>query len=278
MSRFLLFTVYYPGAEAFEKDFFSSILGQTKKNFSILVVNDTDNDLHLSVKYPSLSIFEIRGCSNIAGNRALGINYAIDNDYGYIMLCDIDDLLSSYRVEEIINIAKDYDIIVNDLDIVDSKNNKLVDSYFSKRINNATILDGNFIKDKNIFGFSNTTIRISKIEKVQFPRDLKIVDWYYFTQLLHQGLSAVFLPKALTYYRQHSDNMVGLSSYTLGVFKSQLKLKKKHYLYFSGSICGYDELYNNMDKLEVLSDSELSNRIIENEIQTPYPLWWENIR
>lgn len=278
MKKLLLFTVYYPGAEAFENDFFSSIVNQTNQEFDLLVLNDTLRELKLEKKYKSLSIIEIKGCSNIAENRAIGINYAICNDYSYIMLCDIDDTFSPIRIEETMKYFNDYDIIVNDLNIVDSRNNILFTSYFSKRIDEHSILDSNFIKDKNIFGFSNTTIKTSKLQKIHFPKDLRIVDWYYFTILLYQGLSAIFIPKALTYYRQYTGNMIGLSSYTLDVFKSQMKLKKKHYLYFKEKICGYDDLYKRMIELEKLSDTELISKITENEAKTPYPLWWENIK
>lgn len=278
MKKLLLFTVYYPGAEIFESDFFSSIVNQTNQDFNILVVNDTLSDLELEKKYKSLSIIEIKGRSNIAENRAVGINYAICNDYSYVMLCDIDDTFSPIRIEKTIKYFNNYDIIVNDLNIVDLKNRILFPSYFSKRLNEHSILDGDFIKNKNIFGFSNTTIRTAKLQKIHFPKDLRIVDWFYFTILLNQGLSAVFIPEALTYYRQYAGNMIGLSSYTLDVFKSQMKLKKKHYLYFKESICGYDELYARMIELEKLSDTELMLRIAENEEKTPYPLWWENIK
>lgn len=278
MKKLLLFTVYYPGAEFFENDFFSSIINQTNQEFDLLVVNDTLGELKLREKYNSLSIIEIKGESNIAKNRAIGINYAINNDYSYIMLCDIDDTFSPIRVEETMKNYNYYDIIVNDLDIVDSRNNIIFSSYFSKRIDEHTVLDSGFIKDKNIFGFSNTTIKTSKLQNIHFPKDLRIVDWYYFTILLNQGLSAFFIPEALTYYRQHSGNMIGLSSYTLDVFKSQLNLKKRHYLYFKDNICEYGDLYTKMVELEKLSDFELKSRITEIEIKNPYPLWWENIK
>lgn len=278
MRELLIFSVYYPGAEQFELDFFSSVENQTNKDFTLLIVNDTDYELNLYDKYNSLSIIEIKGCSNIAKNRAIGINYAISHNYKFIMLCDIDDTFSPMRVEETYKYIKEYDIIVNDLNIVDSNNNILVNSYFSNQINEFTVLDKKFIKEKNIFGFSNTTINTSKLKEIHFPKDLKIVDWYYFTILLNQNFTAKFLPISLTNYRQHTRNMLGLKSYTVDVFKSQLSLKCKHYSYFKDIISGYDQLYSKMLEIKELTDNEIISKIIDNERNTPYPLWWENIK
>lgn len=278
MSNLLLFTVIYPGAESFEKEFFASIQRQSLKDFDMLVVNDTDYELNFSQKYPDLKIIEIKGCCNISGNRAVGINYAIDNQYEFLMLCDIDDLFSPLRVEKTMSIMPDCDIVVNELDIVDSDNKLIEEAYFSHSVNTETVFDYEFIKDKNLFGFSNTTMRVSKLSRVSFPKDLRIVDWYFYTLLLNKGPKVRFLPESLTYYRQHSGNMIGLSSYTIEVFKSQLQLKKKHYSYLKDIISGYEDLYNQMISLEQLTDEEIEKRINQNQASTPYPLWWENIR
>lgn len=278
MNNLLLFTVFYPGAETFENDFFASILGQTFKNFDLLVVNDTTHELNLNQKYPNLNITEIKGCCNISGNRAIGINYAIAKQYHYLMLCDIDDLFSPMRVEKTMRIMPYCDIAVNDLDIVSSDNKLIEGAYFSNSINADTVIDKDFITDKNLFGFSNTTLQVSKLTPISFPKDLRIVDWYFFTLLLNNGLNAKFLPEPMTYYRQHSGNMIGLSSYTVDVFKAQLQLKKKHYFYLKDIISGYDFFYDKMVALEKLTDLEIEELIKFNQSTNSYPLWWENIK
>lgn len=278
MNKLLLFTVFYPGAELFEEEFFASIRMQTRKDFDLLVVNDTEKELNISATYSNLNIIEIKGSGNISGNRAIGINYAIENQYEYLMLCDIDDLFSPLRVEKTMCIMPDCDIVVNELDIVDTDNRLIEGSYFSHSVNSNTVFDTEFIKYKNLFGFSNTTIRVSSLSPICFPKDLKIVDWYFFTLLLNKGQMAKFLPVPLTYYRQHSGNMIGLSSYTIDVFKVQLQFKKKHYSYFRDNIPGYSTLYNQMLSLEQLNDEEIANHIKINQSITSHPLWWENIR
>lgn len=277
MNKVALFSVVYEGAEPFVDDFFESVKNQSYKEFDLIIVNDGYKCKKFSSIYQELRIFEIEGDSTISGNRAIGLNYAIEKGYDYIFLCDIDDYLHPCRVEHVLNVFDGNDIIVNDIDIVDTKRKTILKAYFQKSINESTTLDREFIKEKNIFGFSNTAIRVSSLTKVEFPKDLKIVDWYYFTQLLNIGLKAKFLSESLTEYRQHSGNMIGISSFTVNIFRKLLILKKKHYLYFYDNK-EYQGLYNQMIKLEAESDKNIELIIQKNSQNIPYPMWWQNVK
>lgn len=277
MEKIALFTVFYPGAEIYVDDFFQSIKSQTCKNFELIIVNDGYKDKNLQSLCPELPIIELGGANKISTNRAIGIKYAIDNHYDYLLLFDVDDYFSPLRVEKSVEAIADADIIVNDLDIVDANRKVFFESYFSKSIGPDIELNPEFLLDKNIFGFSNTALRVSKLERITFPEDLQIVDWYYFTILLREGLHAKFLPLALTEYRQHSANMIGIATYSLEMFKNLLLLKKKHYSYFKG-IDEYDKRFLLMDKIENMTDEEKMLLLEKNERQIPYPLWWQNIR
>ena len=278
MSKIALFTVFYPGAETYVDEFFNSVLNQTYKNFDLIIVNDGYKDDNLASHCPNLNIIELRGDATISGNRAIGINYAIDNAYDYLFLCDVDDYMYPTRVEHVLESFGNNDIIVNDLDIVDADRKLIVKDYFQKTINANTILDKDFIKDKNIFGFSNSALKVSAFSKVSFPVDLKVVDWYFFTQLLNEGLKAQFLDESLTEYRQHSGNMIGISSFTIDVFKKLIELKKKQYSYIKEVYPVYQKLYDQMLNLSKLPDNELQIIIDKNTDITPYPVWWENVK
>lgn len=278
MSKIALFTVFYPGAETYVDEFFNSVLNQTYKNFDLIIVNDGYKDDNLASHCPNLNIIELRGDATISGNRAIGINYAIDNAYDYLFLCDVDDYMYPTRVEHVLESFGNNDIIVNDLDIVDADRKLIVKDYFQKTINANTILDKDFIKDKNIFGFSNSALKVSAFSKVSFPVDLKVVDWYFFTQLLNEGLKAQFLDESLTEYRQHSGNMIGISSFTIDVFKKLIELKKKQYSYIKEVYPVYQKLYDQMLNLSKLPDNELQKIIDKNTDITPYPVWWENVK
>lgn len=233
------------------------------------MVNDGYSLSNLQSRYPHLRIIEIEGNNTISGNRAIGINYAIQNSYDTIFLCDVDDYMTPNRVDVSIAALSDADIVVNDLDIVDANRNLIFKDYFQKTIKSETILDSKFIESKNIFGFSNTALRVSKLEEVKFPSDLRIVDWYYFTQLLNDGLKAKFIPQSLTEYRQHSGNMIGISSFTLDGFKNLLKLKIRHYSYFKDTYHGYSDELSEMLEIAEKSNEQLKEIIKKNTSETP---------
>lgn len=257
MNKVALFTVFYPGAETYIGEFFDSVLDQTYKDFDLIIVNDGYKDKKLSSLCPNLSVVELRGDATISGNRAIGINYAIDKDYNYLFLCDVDDYMHPARVEHVLRSFGNNDIIVNDLDIVGTDRKLIVKDYFQKSISANTILDKDFVKDKNIFGFSNSALKVSALSKVSFPTDLKVVDWYFFTQLLNEGLKAQFLDESLTEYRQHSKNLIGISSFTIDVFKKLIELKKEQYSYMKEVYPVYQKLYDQMIDLSKLPNNEL---------------------
>ncbi len=278
MNKVVLFTVFYPGAELYVDDFIESVSNQTYKDFDLLIVNDGYKDSNLQNIYPQVNIVEIKGSNCISGNRSIGINYAIRHQYESLLLCDVDDYMTPNRVDESIKTLKCVDIVVNDLDIVDTNRRLIFKDYFQKTINKETILNKEFLKDKNVFGFSNTALRVSKLNVVEFPTDLRIVDWYYFTQLLNEGKTAKFLPISLTEYRQHTGNMIGISSFPLEGFKNLIKLKIKHYGYLSDTYPFYKEYLEEMYKLSSLMDDQLEVIIDKNTKATPYPLWWQNVK
>lgn len=278
MSKVALFTVFYPGAETYMDDFIESVSNQTYQDFDLLVINDGYKGRNLPSIYPQLNVIEKKGNNSISGNRAIGINYAIQHQYEILLLCDVDDYMATNRVQESIRALSDADIVVNDVNIVDSNRKLIFKDYFQKSIDVSTCLDKNFIAEKNIFGFSNTALRVSRLKEVTFPKDLRIVDWFYFTQLLNEGLLAKFLPLSLTEYRQHSGNMIGISSFTIEGFKNLLKLKIQHYNYFKDIYPAYNSLLREMRELAIKTDEQLQLIIEKNTRSTPFPLWWQNVK
>ena len=100
---------------------------------------------------------------------------------------------------------------MNDLSLF-NKNGLFKENYISHRINNLDIIDVDFIKDKNIFGMSNTAIKLKNLSKVFFDDKIVSVDWFFFKRLLENGFKAIFTNEIITYYRQHQKNTIGLSA------------------------------------------------------------------
>ena len=212
MNKVAFLTTIFPVREDFLIDFFDSLSRQTYDKFDVLVVNDGyKNFISIKKRYQNLSIIELTFSDTPAKNREYGINYCIDNKYDFLIFGDCDDYFSENRVEELLKNLVTFDVVVNDL-ILFNDNGIYEKMYISNRIEHKTKIDYEFIENKNIFGFTNTAIKLKKLNKVSFESFLVAVDWHFFRQLLKNGWSAVFINTAFSFYRQHSDNIVGLTN------------------------------------------------------------------
>ena len=214
-------TTIFPMKKQFLIDFFNSLNNQTYDNFDVVVVNDGYSNFNeIKLKYGKLNIVELE-CSNTpAKNREYGINYCIERKYDILIFGDSDDYFSNNRVELALEALNSNDIVVNDVSLFDN-NGTYEDMYISNRLENDSKVDYDYIKNKNIFGLSNTALKINILSKVIFDKDLVAVDWYLYKGLLKNGCKAIFTNKAITYYRQHKDNTVGLQA-----------IKGKYYLWW----------------------------------------------
>lgn len=205
-------TTIFPMKEQYLYDFFDSIKNQTYKNFDVIVVNDAYEKFEelKSIYNQDLNIIELEYSNTPAKNREYGINYCIDNNYDILIFGDSDDYFEKNRIEKSLELLNNYDIVVNDLNLFD-ENGVYEEKYISNRLENLCEVDFEFIKDKNIFGMTNTAIKLENIYKVKFDDKIVAVDWYFFKTLLRQGLKAIFTNETVSFYRQYENNIVGLS-------------------------------------------------------------------
>lgn len=212
MKKVAILTTIFPMKELYINDFFHSLENQTYKNFDIIVVNDGyKNLLKFIKKYSNLNIIEIKSTDTPAKNREFGINYCISKGYDTLIFGDSDDYFSNNRIEYSITLLNDNNIIVNDLTLVNNSG-IYCKYYLSNRLDNNSKISYEFIKDKNIFGLSNTAINLNILDNVIFEKDLIAVDWYLFKKLLQEGNNGIFTNKIETYYRQYENNLTGLNS------------------------------------------------------------------
>jgi glycosyltransferase involved in cell wall biosynthesis len=193
-------------------DFFGSLKNQTYKNFDVIVVNDGHKEFEEVKSFfdQTLNIVELQYSNTPAKNREYGINYCIDHKYDVLIFGDSDDYFENNRVEKSLELLKETDIVVNDLSLFD-ENGIYEERYLSHRLENLDEVDLEFIKNKNIFGMTNTAIKLENVSKVTFDDKVVAVDWCFFKTLLKQGLKTLFTNETVSFYRQHEDNMVGLS-------------------------------------------------------------------
>ncbi len=212
MKKIAFLTTIFPIKIEYLYDFFNSLEKQTYNNFDIIVVNDGYENFKLLIdKYNTLNIIELKYSNTIAKNREYGINYIIDNNYDILIFGDSDDYFSNNRIEKSLELLRENDIVVNDLSLF-NENSIYCKKYISHRIENNTMIKYDFIKDKNIFGLSNTALNVMILNKVSFDDDLVAVDWFLYKQLLKSDNKAIFTNEIETFYRQHENNTIGLDT------------------------------------------------------------------
>lgn len=207
-----LLTTIFPDNIKYLDDFLKSLLEQTYSKFDVVIVNEGYQRVdQLIQQYFPLNIIPLEAGINPVENREHGINYCISHQYDILVFGDSDDYFSSNRIEKSIELLSNHSIVVNDLSLFNEEG-IYEHNYLSNRLSNYTEIDYDYIKNKNIFGLSNTALNVNILERVKFDKDLIALDWFLYKSLLRKGNSAIFTNETITYYRQHNNNTVGLKS------------------------------------------------------------------
>lgn len=275
-------TTIFPMKDEYLNDFFKSLLSQTYSNFDIIVINDEyENFNKFKDKYLSLNIIELRYSNTPSKNREYGIDYILNNNYDAIIFGDSDDYFEKNRVEITLKYLSNYDVVVNDLTLFNDSD-VYEEKYLSNRVKNLEVIGFNYIKNKNIFGLSNTAIKLIDIERVNFTKDLIAVDWYLFSTLLLKNKKALFTNETTTFYRQYEFNTVGVNQITKEKVLNGLKTKYIHYRELSKIDNKFEKFYKEFKSLfdrVSIDESKLNSYFdyIEN-LNVKNALWWENIK
>jgi hypothetical protein len=283
VKRIAFFSVVFPTIEPYLHDYFTSLKNQTVINFDVFIVNDgLENFNKYKTQYNTLNIISVDYHHTPAKIREFGVNRILKEDYDAIIFGDADDFFAPNRIERAITLLKNWDIVVNDLELIDLHNDIIKPRYISKRIENGKPIFLDFIIDKNIFGLSNTAVRTSILEPVRLNENLIAVDWYLFSVLLLHNHTSIFTNETTTYYRQYTSNTAGLTAELTkeGLLKI-IKVKSLHYQEMVKFDSRYEALISGISSLEqnLYNDERYFdyclNYIKNNKIS--YPVWWEEI-
>lgn len=274
-------TTIFPVKEAYAHDYFASLARQSVQGFDVVLVNDGFGDLSaLKAQYPQLNIIELESAGGIAKNREQMCQFALNNQYDVAIFADIDDYSSDNRVAHSLRLLADYDVVVNDLTSFNDTE-QLQSQILSKRVADGDEITLEFIRDKNLCGLSNTAMRLTDVaaETLRFPSDLVAVDWYLFSTLLCQSKRAVFTNQAVTYYRQHQANTVGIGRMSIESIRQSLQVRSIHYQHMMAVSADYQaDLDANQQLVARLSHPDECAAILEmNQTNNDSPLWWEVI-
>jgi glycosyltransferase involved in cell wall biosynthesis len=275
--------VVFSGIESFLGDYLSSLESQTFRAFDLVIMNNGLENFMNFKKRSALEITEISCGASPAKVRELGINHIKNKGYDYVVFTDPDDFYSENRVERSLELLQYYDIVVNDLNAMTESGKVFDPLYISNRLDNMSEPGFDFILDKNIFGFSNTALRLDCLtSNLVLEEDLVAIDWYLFSGLVKKGCHAVFTNDAVTFYRIYGGNTVGLSS---AISRQKLErgvaVKCLHYKLLSEIDASFRPLHKEFERLKKsISLGGFLESYMERikSLDIDKPLWWEEIQ
>jgi hypothetical protein len=225
----LLISVIYPKVKKYLVDYCKSIKSQDINRFDILILNDGFTG-EFPLKNKRITIIDIKSKLTPAEIRMLGIKYAIENDYKYVIFSDTDDYFSSNRISVSINKLEKYDFVFNELYLINEKKDVIQKSYYNNMIKKIEYTNYLEVINRNLFGLGNTAVKVNKLKDLFIPKEIIAVDWWIFSILLLNKCKGGFIKEAITYYRQHNNNFIGISKkLNKTILMKGIKVKQIHY-------------------------------------------------
>tara|TARA_Y200000002_G_scaffold350007_1_gene327088 strand:- start:119 stop:991 length:873 start_codon:yes stop_codon:yes gene_type:complete len=280
-QNIFLLTTVYPGVENYFNDFVKSVNSQDYKNFELVIVNDnfTNLDKYLpKLRFNKIHIF----CSKKSPekNRIYGIKKCIDLNADIIIFADSDDAFSKNRISETIRYFDDanLDVLINDINVCDSKMNQLKENYISERIKHHSSVTQNSIRHFNFCGLSNSAIKadVCNIDEIIA---INPFDWSFFTMLFLKGAKAIFTNKIKTLYRQHNENFVGIGhNLNDDRIMKAIEVKLNHYKKINSIFREFDDLIDFYESVLSMNKKELNS--YKQKCFKEYKdnsLWWEEV-
>jgi len=261
----------YSGIEKYLDDLILSINNQTYKKFEVIIFNDNLENVNVLFKKLlfNSTIIEVNGSPNeIRFNSLSHINTIGAKN---IIFQDADDYMAENRIEENLKALRNYDLVVNDLSLVNEQSQIIKNTYWTKRLGNNFEFSEEFLRDKNIVGLGNTSIKKSLLidARLSFSSLPLAFDWFLFYQIFRlNNLKALFITSTTTYYRQHQDNIAGIKNLDFPRLKHVLNVKNAHYTALSN--LGFNFKKEMYQLNEITVDKELNFNF-----EGCIIFWWE---
>jgi glycosyltransferase involved in cell wall biosynthesis len=272
----------FPLVRDFLEDYLRSLAAQTTKDFDLVVFNDGFDGLDEFLGGFAPHVIVVPCSGSPASVRKQAIEFMRQAGYERIIFTDADDTFAPNRVEVVAGLLHKHDIVLNDLTVVERNGACVHERYLSRRLDDGARITLEYILDKNVFGLSNTGVRIPCIPgDLTLPENLVAVDWYLFSLLLAYGADAVFTSRTETFYRMHGNNTIGLGGDIATGLDRGIAVKQLHYRLLSWLGPEY------ADRAAIFAD--LANKMIDLSYRSAYlsklknialndPLWWETFR
>lgn len=272
-------TVIYKEALAFLDEFIQSLNQQTSNNVDYLFINDNLNDHEIeyvkSIIKGNIEIVKGKEGASPSYLRYQLIKSAYDKNYELLILGDCDDTFERSRFEVVIDTYHknpNAGFIYNQLKYLDDL--RCVFEYLPQSIRGPeALLEYNFV------GLSNSSINLKQLDDAIFEAIINckthIFDWFLFSLLLSHHREGVFAQSAVTYYRIHQSNTVGIIRNEYKDFENEYNVKMIHYELLQD----YDVIWKvALDKYQRLNLSDFVKLRINREVTEKDFYWWSKIK
>ena len=206
----------YNGERFIEKQL-NSILKQTVEVDEIIISDDnsTDNTLKIIEK---LNNPKIKVIKNLKQGVINNFENSLKKSKGeYIFLADQDDIWKPNKVEITIKRLKEYDLVVHNAKIINSKDEKIFEKTFFEIRNSRKGLLKNLYKNSYI-GCCMAFKRKILEKALPFPNDIPMHD-SWIGMIAERYGKIYFEREVLFYYRRHESNVTELSNSKNGRLK-----------------------------------------------------------
>ena len=277
------FSVVYPAVQPFLADFFASLDRQTAPNMDIVIGVDSWPGFERFVPEKLLARTKIVDCKGTPAEvRDQCFSFICRQGYDHVVIGDSDDTFSDDRAAIVSDLLGKYDIVVNDFDIVNEKNEVIESAYLSSRLKDGHEISFEMILDHNSIGLSIAAVRSVILKGIKLSDNVPAIDWHLFTRLLHGGARAVFTAKTKTLYRVHGKNTLKLSDFSADEALTVLRAKAAHYRSVAYLAQPLNERRLRFESLlgRVSADKSLLEAYVGriNSEKIFHPLWFENCK
>ena len=256
-----LVSFFYKGCESFIPDFIKSVNKQSYNKFKVIIFNDNLENLYallgeLALDYDVIQLHS----KSIAEKRIEGLTILTKMNFNNFVFQDADDLMSENRMHDAIKNLREYNIVVHDLDIY-KDGNLLSQKIWSERFN-SPIFTRRDLDKFNFAGLGNTSI--TKFLLAYLPlsvtANVLAVDWLIFHSLIIQAnCRGFFSSEATVYYRQHSQNEIGID-------KIDVEKRKNE----------FNEHWSFLKRYDYSLQVNTENINIRNKTKIDHLFWWEH--
>ncbi|UHG94868.1 glycosyltransferase family 2 protein (plasmid) [Spirosoma oryzicola] len=214
----------YNGALFIEEQV-KSILSQLSLDDELIVSDDGSSDTTLAIiesfNDSRIRIVPSRRYKSTAKNFENSLRYAEGN---FIILSDQDDIWYPNKIDAVLGILVDYDLVLTDCRVVDNKGKTMYDSFFNIRKSQL-----GFCKNlwKNSYMGCCMAFKRNVLNYVlPFPEHIYYHDWWIGLMVELKGKPYLY-NQPLIYYRRHGANMTPTGE---GSHQWSLRLKHRFWL------------------------------------------------